>query len=322
VYGLGANALNPTALRSVFTAKGRPMTDPLIVHVTSPAWAKSLFDLDSALKESVFQTLADAFWPGPLTMVARARLSAFTDVDNVQVLSANSGLVGVRIPEHPIARALIDRANVPIAAPSANRFGHVSPTTAQHVLQDLGDFPIIVLDGGSCRVGIESTVLELERLGEGVIVLHRRGGISEHKLVSALKPFNLVLETPKRKAKPNEAAVSPGQLLTHYAPDLDTFLASSSAETSLAYPLSETVFIDFGGQFAHISCLAKRDLSSSGDATEACAQVFDLLRWTESVQGAKCVILPDCRASKINVHDAPALADRLFRAASGRFVKV
>jgi len=326
VYGLGANALDPVALRQVFAFKGRPMSDPLIVHVTDAAWAASLLDLDSQLKRDVFHALAREFWPGPLTMVARARVKAFSSMDNIQVLSASSGMIGVRVPEHPVARALIAHAKVPVAAPSANRFGHVSPTCAAHVLEDLGASPILIVDGGNCRVGIESSVVEIANAESGgAVVLHRRGGVSQDKLAAVLARFNLRVEAASKKAKAHEAAVAPGQLLTHYAPDVETYLsAPESASAPLPVPLAGCVIVDFGGQFASVrsDAMAYRDLSVSGDAREACAALFDALRWTETVPGATAVVLPDVRAAQRNVEDAPALADRLFRAASGRLVRV
>jgi L-threonylcarbamoyladenylate synthase len=336
VYGLGASAFDVRALRSVFATKGRPMTDPLIVHVSEPAQAEHLLRLSPRSLEA-FAALAAAFWPGPLTLVAAANPAAFADPEAVLVLSAGSGMIGVRIPAHPAARALLAAADVPVAAPSANRFGHVSPTTAAHVLADLGAFPILVVDGGPCRVGIESTVLGLERCDQGAVLLHRRGGVSEQAVRHCLQHAGLghlqLLAGEKRlTAKaPHEPAVAPGQLLTHYAPDVDTYLAASSsadlaAASPLPAPLSEVVLVDFGGQFAHLrGALARRDLSEAGDAQEACANVFDVLRWTETVPGVRCVVLPNCQASaavRSNARDAPALADRLFRAASGRYVQL
>ena len=199
VYGLGANALDEAAVRSIFTTKGRPLNDPLIVHVPAPDAALELLQLGNDI-EPLYRYLATAFWPGPLTLVGRAHESIPLTV------TAGTGMVGIRCPNHPVARRLLEAAKVPVAAPSANRFGHVSPTSASHVLQDLGQHDIFVVDGGmvgrgddgggggsatDCSVGIESTVAKIDGV-EKKIILFRRGGISQAQLESALRqgPFS------------------------------------------------------------------------------------------------------------------------------------
>lgn len=184
VYGLGANAENAEACLSIFETKGRPLTDPLITHVTSVEWAKSLLQFTDARLEQLFDKLAEAYWPGPLTMVAKSNEEKIPDL-----VTAGTGFVGVRIPKHEVARQLIDAAGKPIAAPSANKFGHVSPTKAEHVVKDFSGDAVVVLDGGQCPFGIESTVLKLQ-LGNNLlpeIVIFRRGGISEQSLRATLQ---------------------------------------------------------------------------------------------------------------------------------------
>ena len=202
VYGLGANALDADAVRDIFTCKGRPLTDPLIVHIADREDAAELVELDDT-SQALFDALTTKFWPGPLTLVAQSRPKL------PLLLSAGTGFVGIRLPSHPVARAMLRAAGVPVAAPSANRFGHVSPTLAAHVIKDLGTSTvgggIAVVDndaaslsasaqqaetassstgvGGavvvaSCGVGIESTVAKIDSAA-GEIVVFRRGGISQ-----------------------------------------------------------------------------------------------------------------------------------------------
>jgi len=333
VYGLGANALNPKACRDIFTTKGRPLTDPLIVHVTSTEWARALLKLTEKQRQ-VFDVLSKSFWPGPLTIVAKASPDVFAP-EAITLLTAGTGMVGVRVPLHKEARALIDSAKVPVAAPSANRFGHVSPTSAQHVVADLGAFPIFVMDSAeTCSVGIESTVVGFVNLdSKQCVTLFRRGGISEEQLVQVLKPLSVNIElapslirtkeSSKKVAEEEIPQIAPGQLLTHYAPDnVESFLwEEDSNGFELPHSLKDTIVVDFGGSMARFKskALAYRDLSSKGNVDEACKAVFDVLRWTETVENAKAVLLPNV-IQVINQGSALALDDRLYRAASGRRV--
>lgn len=158
VYGLGADAFNEASVASIFTVKGRPRSDPLIVHVASAGAAEALVRLGPGGLE-LMRRLTASFWPGPLTLVAPAV------PELPSAVTSGSGYVGVRVPEHALARELLQRAAVPVAAPSANRFGHVSPTRAQHVMDDLAHHPILVLDAppaDCCGVGIESTVVKID----------------------------------------------------------------------------------------------------------------------------------------------------------------
>jgi tRNA threonylcarbamoyl adenosine modification protein (Sua5/YciO/YrdC/YwlC family) len=161
VYGLGANALDAQACTNIFRAKGRPMTDPLIVHVSEPNLASSLVAIEGST-ERMFQKLAAEFWPGPLTIIVKAAACIPPEV------TANTGFVGIRCPNHPLALTFLTACQLPVAAPSANLFGHVSPTLAQHVIDDLGAKGVQVLDGDSlhseytCLHGIESTVVKLD----------------------------------------------------------------------------------------------------------------------------------------------------------------
>ena len=198
VYGLGADATNPSALRRLFAVKERPLDHPVIVHV---ARAEQLDDLGRDVPE-IAHALAEACWPGPLTLVVRRR------VDRVAAeATGGRDTVGIRVPDHPVARALLDAFGGGIAAPSANRFGRVSPTTAGHVHDDLGADVDLVLDGGSCAVGVESTIVDVTGYEP---VLLRVGGISEERL-AALVGARLARRTAGEVA-------APGTLESHYAP--------------------------------------------------------------------------------------------------------
>jgi len=199
VYGLGADAANRGALQRLFAVKGRPRDHPVIVHV---ARAAQLDDL-AIDPPDIAHTLAEACWPGPLTLVVRRH------PDRVAA-EATGGLdtVGIRIPDHPLALALLDAFGAGVAAPSANRFGRVSPTTAQHVRDDLNGDVDLVLDGGPCRVGVESTIVDVT--GDAPVVL-RVGGITEERLAE------LVGTRLARRTSGEVAA--PGTLPSHYAPN-------------------------------------------------------------------------------------------------------
>jgi L-threonylcarbamoyladenylate synthase len=203
VYGLGGNALDPQAVERIFLAKGRPFQDPLIVHIAD---LDMLARVVSAVPAVVYK-LAERFWPGPLTLILPR--------SNRIPASVSSGLntVAVRMPNHPIARALIERAGVPVAAPSANQFGRTSPTSAEHVLADLDGRIAMVLDGGSPTVGVESTVLDVM---QSPPVILRPGGVSQEALAAVLGEVRL--RDSQTVENEGEAMPSPGMLSRHYAP--------------------------------------------------------------------------------------------------------
>ncbi len=203
VYGLGANALDPAAVGRIFEAKQRPSWDPLIVHVADSEMLESVAEVSPDA-----QRLIDRFWPGPLTLLL-TRTAAIPDA-----VTAGRPLVGVRMPAHPVALALIAAAGVPIAAPSANRFGHTSPTTAQHVLDDLDGRIAAVLDGGATEVGLESTVIGLE---EDAILIYRAGAITAEMLAEVAGPTRSYVPASSFH-EPVESLPSPGVGIRHYAP--------------------------------------------------------------------------------------------------------
>jgi L-threonylcarbamoyladenylate synthase len=208
VYGLGANALSAEAVAGIFAAKGRPAWDPLIVHVFSFQQLSSVARVESELAKRV-EVLAEAFWPGPLTMLL-PRTEAVPDA-----VTAGRPLVGVRVPGHPVARKLLQLSGIPVAAPSANRFGHVSPTTAEHVLADLDGRIDAVLDAGPCAVGVESTVLDV---GATPMVMYRAGGVLVSEIEVRTGVSVQVFRAFEHPIAP-ESLPSPGVGIRHYAPE-------------------------------------------------------------------------------------------------------
>ncbi len=206
VYGLGANALDPQAVEGIFVAKQRPAWDPLIVHVSG---REMLHRLTRSIPARA-QNLIEAFWPGPLTLLL-PKLPAVPGV-----VTAGRARVGVRMPAHPVARALIAAADVPVAAPSANRFGHTSPTTAQHVLDDLDGRIDLLLDGGPTLFGIESTVIEV---GEQSVILYRPGAVTSEEIEAVAGPVVLYQRPENAELNQPESLPSPGVGIRHYAPN-------------------------------------------------------------------------------------------------------
>jgi L-threonylcarbamoyladenylate synthase len=207
VYGLGADASNPTALRRLFAVKGRPVHHPVIVHLAS---AETIDDWASEVPDEA-RVLTDRFWPGPLTVILRRRARVLDEV------TGGLPTVGLRVPAAPVAVDLLAAFGGGLAAPSANRFGHVSPTTAQSVIDELGDAVDLVLDGGPCRVGVESTIVELT--GEAPTVL-RPGAVTVAQLERALGRSVRPPEGPSR---------APGMLPSHYAPNAAVEIVAAEA---------------------------------------------------------------------------------------------
>lgn len=247
--------MNEAAVNLVFLSKGRPLTDPLIVHVLDSSAAIPLIELSKG-EEDIFRVLTAAFWPGPLTLIVKASSLIPPSV------TAHTGYVGVRAPSHPLARELLAASGLPIAAPSANRFGHVSPTKASHVLDDLGAKGVRVLHGeakeasrGSCQFGIESTVLKIDGTC-GVLTIFRHGAVTQPQIERAivgsgqqgwtLTTVNRAVsmthsqsQSERRKdsseEEPRKASESgqeaPGQAITHYSPDLPCVVVDSVSST-------------------------------------------------------------------------------------------
>ena len=294
VYGLGADAIDSRAVAKVFEAKGRPHFNPLICHYPDAGAA-----FDHVADTPAAQALAAAFWPGPLTLVLRRRVTCPV------ALLAGAGLdtLATRVPAHPAALALLRAVGRPLAAPSANRSGQVSPTTAAHVLDGLDGRIAAVLDSGPCPVGVESSVLDLT--GARPFLL-RPGGVARERIEALLGPVDAGV-TPAM-AEQARGLRSPGLLVSHYAPALPLRLAASSVTPHEA-------LLAFGAPLAGAGAMFQ--LSEAGDLTEAAARLFAGLRWLDA-EGARLGL------SGIAAMPVPAtglglaINDRLQRAAAPR----
>ena len=215
VYGLGANAFDAEAVRAIFAAKGRPADNPLIVHIWSTDQLPEICEVPETAKP-----LMDAFWPGPLTILMPKKPTI------PDVCTAGLDTVAVRMPVHPVARALLRACALPVAAPSANRSGKPSPTTAQRVYEDMRDRIPLILDGGECDVGLESTVLDI---CHGTPCILRPGGVTEEMLREVLGEVT-VAESVLRPLKEGETARSPGMRYRHYAPEGEVTLVEGAED--------------------------------------------------------------------------------------------
>lgn len=292
VYGLGANALQVRSVARIFEAKRRPSFDPLIVHVADIPAAERLTTSFS----HTARRLAEAFWPGPLTLVL-PRTEEIPDL-----VTAGLPGVGIRIPDHPLARRLLESADCPLAAPSANPFGGVSPTTAQHVLDGLGGRIDGVLDGGPCRVGLESTVVSLM---DRVAVVLRPGGLPVEDIERIVGPVRIATSDP---AQDDSAQPAPGMLSRHYAPR--TLLQVFDGTPPESAPDSAALLTWGHPTAADDRFSIVRRLSETNDLHECAANLFAALRSLDA--GHPDVII----ARRFpNIGLGRALNDRLQRAA-------
>jgi len=290
VYGLGADATNGQAVARIFEAKGRPRFNPLIVHMADRAAVERIASFtDKANK------LAEAFWPGPLTLVLPRRPQSGVS----ELVSAGLDTIAIRVPRHPIAHALLLAAGVPVAAPSANVSGHVSPTTAEHVAADLGNKVSVILDGGPTEHGLESTVLDVT--GDRVVML-RPGAATRQEIEAVLgEP---VLRMDELSASPDRPR-SPGQLASHYAPRAKVRLNATDLR-------SGEVLLAFGRPLPN-SDGHYENLSPSGDLVEAAANLFAALRRLDE-RGAETIAVMPIPETGLG----EAINDRLRRAAADR----
>ncbi len=281
VYGLGGDATGDLAVARIFDAKGRPRFNPLIAHVPDLAAAERL-----AVFDDLARRVAAAFWPGPLTLVLPLRAGGGLS----DLVTADLPTVAIRVPAHPVAQALLRAFGGPLAAPSANPSGKVSPTRADHVLEGLSGRIAAVVDGGACAVGVESTILGLA----GAPALLRPGGVPAEALEALLGP----LATGGDGAKPN----APGQLASHYAPGAAVRLNAADLRPG-------EVRLGFGPAGGDLN------LSPSGDLVEAAAALFHLLRQADALAGPGGTIavapIPEAGLGR-------AINDRLRRAAAPR----
>ena len=312
VYGLGADALNADAVRSIFAAKGRPADNPLIVHIYDRAQLEGL----CVVPDSV-APLMDAFWPGPLTILFE-KLPAVPDV-----VTAGLPTVAVRMPSHPVAAAMLRACGLPVAAPSANSSGRPSPTLAAHVLEDMkGRIPLI-LDGGPCDVGLESTVLDL---CHGAPTILRPGGVTKEMLESVLHTEVALAGSILRPLKPDEKALSPGMRYKHYAPKGQVTLVEGSEEKVLAR-LRELYSQESAlGRKACVLCFAEHvetlrdcaphNIGSRNNTEEIAHRLFQTLRQLDE-EGMESVFSEVVPPEGVGL----AVMNRLGRAAAFRVIR-
>jgi L-threonylcarbamoyladenylate synthase len=286
VYGLGADATDDTAVAGIFEAKGRPRFNPLIVHVT---------DARAAAGEAVFDSraraLAQKFWPGPLTLVLKRAPGCRISL----LCSAGLETLALRVPNHAVGQALLEAAGVPLAAPSANRAGTLSPTTAGHVAESLGERVSLILDGGPCPLGLESTVLDVT--GERPVIL-RPGGVTAEELERELGPL--------ARAGVDTEITSPGMLASHYSPDLPLRLNAAGAGPDEA-------LLAFGPEVPP-GAGAAVNLSETGDLKQAAARLFAALHELDRPKDFTAIAVMPVPDEGLGA----AINDRLRRAASPR----
>ncbi len=305
VYGLGASALSPTAVASIFAAKQRPAWDPLIVHLASAQQLAAITDIPAHLASRII-TLAAAFWPGPLTLLL-PRNASIPDA-----VTAGRELVGVRVPAHPAAQALLQATGLPIAAPSANTFGHTSPTTAAHVLADLAGRINAVLDAGPTTIGLESTVLDPTQTP---MVLYRPGAITPQQLSAATGVPVTVFEPPTTTATPRSLP-SPGVGIRHYAPRARLLLtdptpqALNAAFHTATSPETTGVILPSGWRLTSLTQFPLiQPWASWEDLPALAASIFACLRSLDD-RGASLILCPLPAATE----QTAALRDRLQKA--------
>jgi L-threonylcarbamoyladenylate synthase len=291
VYGLGGDATNAVAVAAIFAAKGRPRFNPLIAHYPD---AEAAFE--DVLPNELARSLARAFWPGPLTLVLPRR----PECRVVLITGAGLDTLAVRVPRHSHALALLRAVNRPVAGPSANRSGQVSPTTAAHVLDGLRGRIAAVLDSGPCEVGVESTVLDVS--GARPILL-RPGGVTAEALEAVIGPIERCVAPAA-----TQALRSPGQLVSHYAPSLPVRMNATTV-------CNDEALLAFGKPCNGADVIVQ--LSETGDVVEAAARLFDGLRSLDAegqrrgLRGIAAMPVPDAGLGR-------AINDRLRRAAAPR----
>ncbi len=295
VYGLAGDAFNPLAVARIFEAKGRPLTDPLIVHLPELGWLDRVALFESASQRAQVDQLAAAFWPGPLTLILKKH------PDLPDLVTAGMQDVAVRVTAHPLFQEVLYQLNFPLAAPSANRFGKISPTSAEDVRIELGNMIPLILDGGPCEHGMESTIVAV------------RGGNLE-----ILRPGPITREQMSEYghiAPPSEAVKTPGSLPSHYAPKKDLkIIESDITEWISATGRKNAALLAFKSPIPAVieQCTALEILSCSGDLREAAAHFYGALRRLDESQSD--IIFAEALPE---VGIGEAIMDRMRRASHG-----
>lgn len=260
VYGLGADGLNPIAVAKIFEVKQRPSFNPLILHIAKIEQLEKV----AKINNPSISKLIEKFWPGPLTLVL-PKLDIVPDI-----VTAGNPTVAVRMPDHPVALELIDKAGVPIAAPSANVFSQLSPTCAEHVVKQLNNKVDVILDGGSCPVGVESTILYVK---ENEVSVLRHGGL-------AIEDIEKIIGKVDFETAPNGSPIAPGQLYFHYAPHIP--LRFFNEVNIMDYEFKKVGALLFNSNRYNIEFSQERILSTKGNMREAAANLFSYLHELEN----------------------------------------
>ena len=347
VYGLAANAFNVEACYKIFEYKGRPLTDPLIVHVSSIEMAKKIIIINQEIEE-LFNLLIKNFWPGPLTIVLKANLHLLS----TKILAGND-TVGIRFPVNKIANKLIEYSGVPIAAPSANKFSHISPVNPFHVFEDFKEFPVKILNGGTSKFCMESTVMKI-CYEEQKLLIFRLGAVSpddlkkvldtddkfkNYKIECLAKKIKISNEELKKikeeKAQDNNLTVNqdaPGQFLKHYSPKLETYLYSGDDIKEYLEEIKlndKIVFIDYK-EIMKSKFIGKKgikennflELSKEGDATKVMQNFYNYLHLAEKMEGMQYIIIIDLEKYMNDNSHKLTLLDRMWKAASFKKAKI
>ena len=289
VYGLAADGTNNRAVATIFAVKERPFFDPLILHLPEISWVERLSQPD-AEQQKLVEALIDRFWPGPLTLLLPKRESVS------DLVTASLQTVALRLPANPVMRAILKEVGFPVAAPSANRFGRVSPTTAQHVLEELGSRIPLIVDDGPTKLGLESTIVEPKG---AKLILHRPGPITE----AALAEFGAV-ELVELKG----SIKAPGQTASHYSPDRPVRLIKKGEVPADSV---EAGLLTWGSSPQRSQFRAAFSLSESGDLLEAASRLFSLLR---AMDREPVTVIYVEKVPEIGI--GKAIMNRLYRAAA------
>lgn len=326
VYGLGADATNEKAVLSIFEAKGRPLTDPVIVHIAKKEMVDDIL-LDTE-ERALIHYIGEKLWPGPLTLIGPCNTDYIP-----AICGSNTGTIGVRWPDNPIAQDLILKSQRPIAAPSANRFMHVSPTKFTHVFYDLYDKDVAILEGEQTVLGVESTVCRIMKgeNGELKAIILRPGTLEAKEIRACLdeseeyKGVNIEIKKKNKSIEEHENSVAPGQLLKHYSPNVDCKLLVKD-ETLKEFSVevegvdwSKIAVIDFNEENKNLEEKARlyKDLSGRGDYKEALHNLYLYLRECEIFNGVELILVSYSNDGYSEGEYGFTLFDKIFRSASG-----
>lgn len=291
VYGLAANGLNEKSVVSIFKIKNRPFFDPLILHFSD---LESISSYVEGLSPNALK-LAKAFWPGPLTLLLK-KSSKVPDI-----VTSGSELVAVRVPNHPLTLSLLKQLDYPLAAPSANPFGYISPTKAEHVEKQLGNLVPYILDGGDCQVGLESTIVDCS---EEKLTIKRLGGLSVQEIE------NCIGETIEIEISGGSNPSAPGQLDKHYAPKTPFLIVEDLESQIIRFKDKKLAFLGFG-EIQVPENLYVLNLSPNSDMSEAAQNLFHYMRLLDQI-GVDCILAMNVP----NIDLGRAINDRMKRAAA------